>query len=72
MVALDLEDLQICLEIGNLGMIGFMMITFLNPVYDGKLFKRWYKMSKTLFFRIMDTLVAHDVYFSYRRNIVDV
>jgi len=32
MVALDLEDLQICLEFGNLGMIGFIMITFLETM----------------------------------------
>jgi hypothetical protein len=45
---------------------------FVNPVYDGKLFKRQYKMSRTLFFRIMDTLVSHDVYFSYSQNVVGV
>ncbi len=28
MVALDLDNLQICLEINNLGMIEFMLTTF--------------------------------------------
>ncbi len=32
MTILDVEDLQICLEIGNLGMIGFMIITFLETL----------------------------------------
>ncbi len=32
MVALELGDLQICLEIGNLGMIGFMLTTFLKTL----------------------------------------
>jgi hypothetical protein len=32
MVASDLEDLQICLKISNLGMIGFMLTTFLKTL----------------------------------------
>jgi hypothetical protein len=32
MVALDLEDLEIWLKIGNLGMIRFMLTTFLKIV----------------------------------------
>jgi hypothetical protein len=45
---------------------------FGNPMYDGKLLKRRYKMNKTLFLKIMDTLVAYDVYFSCRGNVVGV
>jgi hypothetical protein len=29
-------------------------------------------MKRTLFLRIMDTLVAHDVYFSYRQDVLGV
>ncbi len=29
-------------------------------------------MNRTLFLRIMDTLVAHDAYFSYRQNALGV
>lgn len=43
-----------------------------NLVYDGRLFRRQYKMNKTLFLLIMDTLVAHDVYFFYRQDVLGV
>jgi hypothetical protein len=39
-----------------------------NPTYTPQQFRRRYRMSKRLFYRIQETLRDHDVYFEQRRD----